>query len=59
MKVHLKVTGVDIGPYPCIYWTACGLIGTPTHGAVFHIDDVSCENCKRTREFTLRSKIDD
>lgn len=49
---HLKVAGTTGPDGNRIYWTACGLIGTPTHGAAFDPRDVDCLNCRKTRQFT-------
>ena len=37
-----------------VSWTACGLIGTPSHGAAWDPRDVDCLNCIRTREYKER-----
>lgn len=44
-RTHFK----EGGPY--IYWTACGLIGSPSHGASFDAREVTCLNCQRTATY--------
>lgn len=39
-----------------VSWTACGLIGTPSHGAAYDPREVDCENCRRTRAYRQRLK---
>lgn len=52
---HLEVKYDTPGHYTgSVSWTACGLVGTPTHDAAWDPRDVDCLNCRRTREFKQR-----
>lgn len=53
---HLKVAGTAGPTGQRVFWTACGLIGTPTHGAAFDPHDVDCLSCRRTRAFKYAMK---
>jgi len=50
-RVHLKIS---YGPEPCVKWTACGLIGRPSHGATFDKEAVTCLNCQYTKEYRAK-----
>jgi len=54
IKTHFKVDGY--GPPPRLSWTACGLVGTPAHGASYRTKLVDCKNCLRTSEYLRANK---
>ena len=48
--VHFQYQPRD-EPEPCVKFTACGLVGNPSHGSSNDPDEVDCLNCLRTRHY--------
>ena len=50
-RTHLRVPVLAPPGDPTLYYTGCGLIGRPSHGATYDTDQVTCGNCEKTRAY--------
>ena len=47
-RTHLRIPASGGPSEPTVYYTGCGLIGRPSHGATYELAEVDCINCQRT-----------